>query len=158
MQTEVILQTEAIEIAQYGYRLHIFDFIPKPVSVQCIEQVINRFIRERLQYDEGFLNIFIQGCQQRLRLGKVLYFESQARKIMAVMLDETVEFYQKMDELWEKIQKRGFLRCHQSYIVNKDYVTGMISGELQLFNRKTLPVSRAYAKQVREALLEEKKK
>lgn len=146
--------TEAIEMAQYGYRFHVFDFIPKPLSVRIMESVINRFIKEKLQETTGFLAVSIQGCQQRIRLGRVLFFESRARKIAAVMLEDTMEFYQKMDELWGQIKEQGFLRCHQSYIVNRSYITGMVSGELQIVNKKLLPVSRRYAQQVREVVLE----
>ena len=154
LKTEIILQTNATELALKGYELHIFDFILKPVSIQGIERVARRFIREKLLPSDGFLTISIQGNQQRLRLGQVLFFESHGRKITAVLLGDEVEFYMRLDELWENINDKGFIRCHQSFIVNKNYITGMISGELQLFNKKTIPISRKYAQQVRQAVIE----
>ena len=152
LAVDVIVQTEAIELALYGYRFHVFDFIAKPVSVQEAEQVLNRYIREKLHPAEEFLQFSIQGCKQRLRLKNVQFFESRVRKIAAVMENETVEFYRKMDELWKDVGDKGFLRCHQSYIVNKNYVMGLSAGELILFNKKKVPVSRRYAGAVREAL------
>lgn len=149
ISTDVIILTGAVELAPFGYRLKVFDFIEKPLSVQHLEQVMNRYIRERLQQTEDFLNISIQGCQQRLRLGKIQFFESQVRKILAVMGSETVEFYYKMDELDSELRGKGFFRCHQSYIVNQSYILGWSGGELQLFNRKKIPVSRKYTKEVR---------
>lgn len=48
LETEVIVQTEAIELALYGYRFHVFDFIRKPVELQEAERVFTRYISEKI--------------------------------------------------------------------------------------------------------------
>ncbi|MBS6194159.1 MAG: response regulator transcription factor [Clostridiales bacterium] len=150
MNTDIILQTEAADLALYGYRYRVFDFLKKPVSVREAERVAVRYMIERSQEDEEFLSVSIQGNSRKLRLSKISFFESNVRKIVAVMERESVEFYQKMNELEQKLPEGEFLRCHQSYIVNRSYILGMAGEEIVLLNQKKIPVSRRYMKDVCE--------
>lgn len=63
---------------------------------------------------------------------------------------ETVEFYKKMEELLQEIEQKGFFRCHQSYIVNRNYVQGLSASEIVLLNKKRIPVSRRYTAHIRD--------
>lgn len=148
--TDIILQTEAAELALYGYRYRVFDFLRKPVSLQEAERVAERYLTERGRDAEGFLTVVIQGSRQRLRLGRIQFFESNVRKIVAVMETERVEFYQKMNELEKQLPPHTFIRCHQSYLVNRSYVWGMSAKKLLLLNQKRIPVSRRYMKDVQK--------
>ena len=46
----------------------------------------------------------------------------------------------------------GFLRCHQSYLVNKRYIRQLDGTSLTLANGAALPVSRPHLKDLRTAL------
>lgn len=155
IETDVILQTKEVELALYGYRYHAFDFIRKPASVRESEQVAGRYLSEKNKDSEGFLSITIQGSQQKLRLGQIQFFESNVRKILAVMEKERIEFYQKMNELEKLLPSCDFMRCHQSYIVNRKYVLSLSSEELVLINQRRIPVSRRYMKNVQNMMKEE---
>lgn len=61
----------------------------------------------------------------------------------------------KMDELELRLRDRGFLRCHQSYLVNTRWIRGCTAGMLVLINKNTIPVSRRYLPAIR-AFLEKK--
>ena len=95
------------------------------------------------------VTVQIQGSAQRLRLDRITFFESEAHRIRAFGPDEDIVFYMKMDDLEEMVADRGFIRCHQSYLVNGQWIRGMTSGILTLINRNEIPVSRRYQKAVR---------
>lgn len=145
----IILQTEAEELAVVGYRYRVFDFIVKHKSLKEIGRVINRYEAEKIRTDENILTVQIQGSAQRLRLDRITFFESEAHRIRAFGPDEDIVFYMKMDDLEEMVAERGFVRCHQSYLVNGQWIRGMTSGILTLINRNEIPVSRRYQKAVR---------
>lgn len=153
-KTDIIMQTEAIDLAVAGYRYNVFDFIKKPASIQEMEQIFNRYVTERLEVTEESLLVSIQGCFQRIQLGRVYFFESRIRKIGAVMEGEVVEFYRKMDELCEQLPEHEFIRCHQSYIVNRNYVSKILPGELLMRDGKKVPVSRKYVQRIRHMIEE----
>ena len=152
MQTDVILMSDLPELAVYGYRYHVFDFLVKPVRLREAEQIANRYYAESRTDDQNCLTVKVYGNPHRIRLSRVIFFESAGRKITAVMEQEEFEFYMKMDALAERIAACDFLRCHQSYLVNRKYILGYSSGELLLYGKKRLPISRRYAAAVRETL------
>ncbi len=98
--------------------------------------------------------MLIKGSRQKLRFGRIQYFESNVHKILAIAEQDQVEFYLKMDELEERLPSDVFLRCHQSYIVNRSYVWRLSAEELVLLNQKRIPVSRWYMKEVQKMLQE----
>ena len=63
-------------------------------------------------------------------------------------------YYEKMYVLEELLKEDGFVRCHQSYIVSKRYVTGYNSAEIEL-DRLTIPIGRKYKNIVHEAFSDE---
>lgn len=153
LKTDIIIQTEAIELALVGYRYKVFDFIRKPFFIREAEDVFNRYMADRQEKAEGSLLVSIQGCSQRIYLERVIFFESRIRKIEAVMEGEIVEFYQKMDELCQQLPADEFIRCHQSFIVNRNYISRLLISELLLLNGSRIPVSRKYVQQLRQELL-----
>lgn len=151
LQTEVIFVSEAIEYSMEGYRLHAFAFIRKPISVVEFESVMRRYAKEKIQQSRDYLQVAIRGSFQKINLKKVMYFESAGRKIRAVGKEENTEFYQKMDHLEVQLEKNGFLRIHQSYIVNMLYVSFANASVIMLAGGIQLPVSKRYVNRTREA-------
>lgn len=151
---DVIMQTDQMEMALYGYRYQVFDFLQKPVSLRESERVFQRYIKEKISLEDNpaFLTVTVSGCRYRIRLQNIVFFESSGRKVTAVMENESLEFYQKMNELQELLPAGDFFRCHQSYIVRKDAVRGLTSTELLLHNQKRIPVSRRYMSEVQKLL------
>lgn len=151
LKTEVIFVSEAIEYSMEGYRLHAFAFIRKPISVVEFESVMRRYAKEKIQQSRDYLQVAIRGSLYKINLKKVMYFESTGRKIRAVGKEENMEFYQKMDHLEEQLEKDGFLRIHQSYIVNMLYVSFANASVIMLTGGIQLPVSKRYVDRTREA-------
>lgn len=151
LKTDVIFVSEAIEYSMEGYRLHAFAFIRKPISVVEFESAMRRYANEKIQQSRDYLQVAIRGSFHKLNLKKVMYFESAGRKIRAVGKEENTEFYQKMDHLEEQLEKNGFLRIHQSYIVNMLYVSFANASVIMLAGGTQLPVSKRYVNRTREA-------
>jgi DNA-binding LytR/AlgR family response regulator len=152
IQTDIIFLTEAAEFATEGYRLHAFDYLIKPVPISRFEQTMQRYMEEKFYIQEDFLNVNIRGCNRKINLQRVLFFESSERKVIAVTADEEIVFYQKLNRLQEQLDGTRFLRCHQSYIVNTAYVALVSSTDITLLNKKKIPISKRYSKEIREYL------
>lgn len=153
LATDVIFLTEASEMAAEGYQYYAFDYLIKPVPIKRLEGCMQRYIEDRLYASSGTINVNIRGCSQKIQLQKVLYFESRERRISAVTADDEIVFYQKMNELQEMLRENVFIRCHQSYIVNIDYISSVTATGILLVNKKKIPVSKRYSRKVRESIL-----
>lgn len=150
--TDIIFLTRAAEYIGAGYRYHAFDFLVKPVPMARLQETVGRYLEERLRRPADFLNVSIQRRSVQLPLHQIYYLESKRRKIVVHLREETVEFYGRLDQLEELLAPSGFIRCHQSYLVNLSYIRQMDSTSLTLTQGCSLPVSRPYLKSLRSAL------
>jgi DNA-binding LytR/AlgR family response regulator len=79
-----------------------------------------------------------------------MFFESTGRKVEIVTMNDRYSFYSKLDEVEQNPDLQNFLRCHQSYLINPDYILEISSNSILLTNHESLPVSRGAYKQIKE--------
>lgn len=56
----------------------------------------------------------------------------------------------KIGELDERLNHRIFIRCHNSYIVNRNCVEKFYRDRFELKGGKSVPISRKYYKEIKE--------
>ena len=102
-------------------------------------------IREILEAQPKAFSIKKQDRTEHIILSQVQYFVSDRRKIKTVFLSgDSVEFYMKMKDLDERLFSSGFLRCHQSYLVNMKQILYWDDRNITLVGGETIPISRKY--------------
>lgn len=153
-QADIIFLTELERYVFDGYAYHAYDYLIKPISAKKIGVCIQRYVREKIKNRETYLTIASKGNTERINLWKVRYFESRQRKVAALLDDYEVEFYQKVGDLFEIIRDSGFIRVHQSYLVNAAMISSMNSHEVALVDGTTIPVSKRYLTEVRDYLMQ----
>ncbi len=89
------------------------------------------------------LNVKVNRKIRRIPLNQILYMESNKRKIILHMRDGKTEFYEKMNTMEDLLKEKGFVRCHQSYIVQKQYVDEFDRNGL-IVQEERIPISRKY--------------
>lgn len=139
--------------------VHIFEadpayFIKKPINEKYLQEAMNRMlsrlykIRKRVLLFESPKGIFI------IPRDEILYIESNRKEITFVLtMSRREKGIGRLDELMEKLGE-GFVRCHQSYIVNVDKITCVSTKEITLFNEKRVPISRHRHKEARQAIVD----
>lgn len=142
VDVDIIFITRSQEHIFEGYTCKAFAYILKPCSTERLSEELVRYLDE-LENTSECLNVKIQGNIRRIPLNQIFYLESDKRKIILHTKDGETEFYEKMDAMEDLLKEKGFIRCHQSYIVQKQYVSefsrnGMIVQDVQI------PVSRRY--------------
>ena len=137
------------------YAMELFDsnplnFLIKPLAYGDIKKVIDKFLKISGFWSDIFTykighDIF------RARLGEIMYFQSNGRKIKIFFKDGEDEIYGNLKELYDtQLQKYGFfLFIHRSYIVNYDYVRLFEHEKIVLFNKKELPVAQSRRAEIR---------
>lgn len=79
------------------------------------------------------------------------YIESIRRKVFIHSDDGIYQMYSTMRDIIAKLPE-SFLRCHNSYLVNSERVVTVRSTEIVLTSGSKVPISKRYAKGVRERL------
>ena len=98
----------------------------------------------QLQQEEIFFSYSYDRQFFKVLLSDIVYFESQKRSIRLYKKDGTEgSFYGKLNEVEKQLKEAAvpFLRIHQSYLVNYNYIKQFGNTELELSNGKQLPIS-----------------
>lgn len=82
----------------------------------------------------------IKGVWQ-VRVNDIMYIESERRRLHIKTESDEITVYGQMGKLMEQLPEY-FIRCHQSYLVNADYIRGITPRHLELQNQKRIPISR----------------
>lgn len=143
LDADIIFVTVSGDHVYEGYTYRAYAYILKSMLDQSLERELKRYLDERMECPET-LNISVRGSLYQIPLDRILYFESNVRKILIhIQGGEVMEYYGKLGELEELLGEKSFLRCHQSYLVNWKYVTAVSRAGVSLPN-ENLPVSRRY--------------
>ena len=76
-------------------------------------------------------------------ISAIMYFESELRRINLVTTEQKYVFYGSIGEMEKrmKVGYGGFIRPHESYLVNPDHVSRCTAHEMILTNGKSIHIS-----------------
>lgn len=124
--TIIIFVTNFIEYAPEGYEVQAFRYLLKENISSKLEFTLNAALKS-LKAEQATFKIQINGEIIDLPLKDILYIESEQHllKISLKDKDKTVKqysFYSSLSKIEEKLENRGFLRIHRSYLVNMAHI------------------------------------
>ena len=131
-----------------GMRYHLFTYQIQRIRQQELKAELERQWKRANNISRN-LDILIDGEMVSVPLEQIMYIESSNRRIVLHTTLGDYEYYEKMYVL-EELLKEDFIRCHQSYMVSKRFVTGYNSVEIKL-DEIAIPVGRKYKEQVYRA-------
>ncbi|MCR5162098.1 MAG: LytTR family transcriptional regulator DNA-binding domain-containing protein [Lachnospiraceae bacterium] len=123
------------------YELEILYFLPWPVKSDSLVRLGSKLLRTLLAEKEKYLNISNKKCTYHIAYSDILYVMSDKRKLCIYQPRSKVdEFYMKLDDLETALGSK-FVRCHQSYLVNMDYIHGITADSFILVDNISVPIS-----------------
>ena len=122
----IIFTTGFPERMREAFGVHAFDFLVKPIEKEELLKVLTRAVREANlihaeQSREKMLEILVNGRAILIPVPKLVYVESQGRKLVFHVGDRITECYGKQSELLPRLGT-GFCQVHRSYIINLSFV------------------------------------
>lgn len=91
---------------------------------------------------------FVEG-EATLQADEILYIETSRHKNIFHTEGKTYSIYRKMDEIEAAMEGLGFLRCHQSFLVNMRYIQKISSYVMTLTTGQELSVPKARYREVK---------
>lgn len=147
---DIIFVTISHKHVYEGYTYKAFAYLLKPLDEKKVMFELNRYLDEK-ETTEEYLNISVRGAINKIPVGKILYIESDSRKLLIHLKNREVEFYGKLDAVQNALGEQQFVRCHQSYLVNKNYVSSVGRNSL-VIEDVPIPVSRKYQQTAKDIL------
>lgn len=140
------------EFMAQGYEVAALHYLLKPLQKEKLFDVLERLKRMKkqeekilFQTEEGIISLppskiwLIEACRHQCILC------SEGREMI---LKESISSAEKKLE-----GKKGFIRCHRSYLVNLSYISAILKTEIVLDNGKRIPLSRRVSKEVNMAFI-----
>jgi DNA-binding LytR/AlgR family response regulator len=127
----------------YGYELDVFRYILKPDFNKKAPGVLDDALLRLGCNKQEAIWIRTWGKAQKIYIDDIAYIESRRNKLDIVLKKKATHGqYSKLDKMARQLEGHGFIRCHQSYLVNSRYIRCMDKTTLELDNGGNIPVSR----------------
>ena len=158
----IVFVSQYANLVFKSFKVRPFDFLPKPVSRDDLKNVILEINEDHLkkidQEHPDFLQVKIGTQMYRIPKTEILFLEKFGNKCIIHSTSKTVHCYQSLESIFEKLEGADFIRCHKSYIVNKQYISELdLSGmEIRLTNGQRCFVGGKYKKELLSALSKER--
>ncbi len=175
---ETIVITGFNEFAMEALKWSAVDYLLKPISttdlIGALDRVEKRILKNqptqanqisslleywltRLAADQLQLSLPLIGEHVMVRPSDIVWLEAKGSYTNLIFKDGNHLLVSKrIGEFEKRLDGMGFIRCHQTYIINWRYITKVVSSlgimEIILFSGQRITVSRRYQKQVKDAL------
>lgn len=138
---KIIFCTVSSDYALESYDVYASGYILKPYGLQDIKRTLDRFLPE---YQSASYQVKQKSGVVYIPVNEILYVESDNTKcILHRTGDRNYVLYKKLTQIETELNDERFLRCHQSYLVNMNYIREandvflLQNGEEVLIRRKS---------------------
>ena len=150
---KIVFCNASADYALESYDVYASGYILKPYSLDDIRRTLDRFMPE---YNCNCYLIKQKSNIVYIPLNEIMYVESNNTKcILHRTKNREYNLYKKLGEIEEELNDSRFLRCHQSYLVNMNYISEA-NDVCLLQNGEEVLIRKKSKKEIQQAVLEYK--
>ena len=146
----IVLVTAYMSYSLEGYKVKASRFLLKDDLEHTIKECMDSLIGELHKKDCYVEFSFVEG-RVRLQTDDIIYIETAKHKNVFYTKKQVYTIYKKMDEIEEELAEFGFVRVHQSFLVNMRYIEKISSYVLRLITGKEISVPKSRYQEVKRA-------
>lgn len=114
-----IFSTAHLEYAMVAYKFKTFDYLPKPVTSERLEDTIVRLFNDVNSKPKKFIKI--DNKNTIIDENEILYIKRDKMKLVFHTKERDYETYSSFNKIHSQLPK-NFVRAHKSFIVNVDNI------------------------------------
>lgn len=126
-------------------------FLEKPIQYNILNFFIKQ-IQDNFNARNSKLKINYNYNSYIIPNRDIIYIQSDKRLSVIHTTAEKFKTYKKLSDMLEELPDT-FIRCHQSFIVNRDYVRNVEGNQFLLSSGNVIPISKKYLKNVKDLFL-----
>ena len=119
----IIFSTGHIEYVLQAYKVKTFDFLPKPIVMERLEETIVRLFDDVCTVPEKYLKL---GKKSFINQSEINFIKRDGMKLIFYTNDKQYETYSSFNKIEDSLSE-NFIRCHKSYIANINNITNIES-------------------------------
>lgn len=123
-----------------AFKIEALHFLVKPIKEKDFSEV---FARAMKKYTSSNANIVLkwESMRNKIPIDKITYIEGYRRHLMVHTTDTIFESVGKISEIYNVLVPHGFVRVHQGFIVNMNYIKVFNATEVELTDGSKVAVS-----------------
>ncbi len=156
----IIFTTAYRDYAIEGFELEVVDYLIKPFSFDRFLTAIGKVrqrslseqkVSEKPLFKRDYLTIKADHKLYRVKYDNIRYIEGMREYVSFYIDDKRITALMSLKFLEDSLPGDQFIRCHRSFIVNKDFVNAMEGNQL-IVGAKTVPIGQSYKEKVVSAI------
>ena len=156
----IVFVTAYIDYTLEGYKVDAIRYILKNNNTlksaveECLDAVCDKMNYSIAKEEFAFIEE-----KKILSPEQILYISSNLHKLTFYVMEDSLKeytMYMTLDDMESKLSDAGFLRIHQSYLVNISHVKKIIRYSLTMDNGVELSIPKTRFKEVQKAVAEYK--
>ncbi|MDD5935139.1 MAG: LytTR family DNA-binding domain-containing protein [Clostridiales bacterium] len=159
---KIVFCTVSSDHAVDSYDVFAYGYLIKPFDVDKMKTLLNKFTKSVMGEEVSHLRVKSEYADRLIALHDIVYIESSDKVLYIHKKDkEVIKTYGKLSSVQEQLNEKYFIRCHQSYIVNFNHVTGIEDSDFKTILNEMVPIRKKDFYKFRESyqryLISEKK-
>lgn len=148
----LIFVTDMANYAVQGYEVDALDFIVKDVTYEGFSVKMARALEYIKRSDGNKIVVETLSAVEVVPLNELVYIEVSKHTTIFHLKDRDFSSYGSLNKFAKQLENKGFVKCHNSYLVNLKYVTAIVNGKEVKLVDKMLPLTRSFKKQFTSTL------
>lgn len=136
-----------------GFRLDALQYLVKPVNEDELRLTLDKAYDRNPNRKYEVVLIPIENGMMRVYWDEIYYFENERHYVIAHTKKGDFRYKKKFADLVSELEEPTFCRCHQSFLVNMNYVSKYQNAQVEVENGDTLPISRAGLPRMHDCLV-----
>lgn len=116
----IIFTTGHLEYGLMAYKYKTFDYLPKPVTLERLEDTLVRLFEDVSGLYSNFVRL--DNNKTIIKQDGIQYIQKEGMKVIFHTDTRDYETYSSFKKILPQLPKK-FIQCHKSYIVNLDKIT-----------------------------------
>ena len=147
----IVLISSLKTIPSEWINLQLFHIIPKELNYENVKECLNCYFK--LIDFKKFFHYTKNGAKCIIAVSKIKYIKSNDKKITIYTSNDSIEFYGKLYECKNDETLKNFIKTHQSFLVNPDYIEQLGRYYMILKGDIKIPISRNSYKEIKNKFL-----
>ena len=126
----IIFLTGHLEYALVAYKYKTFDYLPKPLTQERLEETITRIFNDIYSKPKKYLKI--DNKNTIIDEAEINFIHRDGMKLVFNTNSRDYEIYSSFNKIQDNLPE-NFVRCHKSFIINIDNISNVEPVENKIF-------------------------
>lgn len=145
----LIFTTGHLEYAMVAYRYKTFDYLPKPIVYDRLEDTITRLFEDANELSKTYIKI--DNKNTIIDEAEIQYIKKDGMKLVFHTSSRDYDTYNSFNKFQDKLPDT-YVRCHKSYIANMNQIKDVepVSGVITFMDGHTCDIGPKYKREFME--------